>query len=87
MTAAYSRDRANTRRALLAKIKVRRGCAVCGYDESPNALDFNHYKGEKVANLTKMTTYSWHRIAEEIAKCVVLCANCHRRWTHEGWAG
>src|SRR5262249_2796711 len=29
------------------------------------------------------TRLSWERIAEEIAKCDVVCANCHRIRTHE----
>lgn len=82
-----ARKRTSARRALLARIKVRAGCAVCGYDDAACALDFNHFKGEKVADLTKMVTYRMDRIVQEIAKCVVLCANCHRRWTQNEWAG
>lgn len=74
-------QRVKARRDFIGLAKTRAGCAICGFDEHPAALDFNHFKGEKVADLTKMSTYSWERIFEEIKKCVVLCSNHHRIWT------
>lgn len=63
----------------LAEYKLAHGCQVCGYHESAVALDFHHIGG-KDFQLGRMThSYSWERIMEEVAKCVVLCANCHRR--------
>lgn len=61
-------------------IKVERGCADCGYKEHPAALDFDHRPGTvKLFNVGNFTTHgSWRRVEEEIAKCDVRCANCHR---------
>lgn len=47
-------------------------------------LDFDHVRGTKVEAVTAM---AWNnataeRIEAEIAKCEVVCANCHRRRTH-----
>lgn len=55
-------------------------CAYCGYNEHPAALDFHHVirhpDNEKVYKLA--ANNSWKRLREEIKKCIVLCANCHR---------
>lgn len=77
-----ARSRAIKSRRILDEAKLRRGCAVCSYNEHAVALDFNHYKGAKRADITKMVTYSWASIIEELRKCVVLCSNCHRVVTH-----
>lgn len=48
-------------------------------------MDFDHVRGEKVFTLgqvRQIRTYSLVRIQEEIAKCDVVCANCHRERTH-----
>lgn len=59
------------------------GCAKCK-DKRLYLLDFHHLdpsiKDDKMARLT--TKYSMNRLANEIAKCVVLCANCHREYHH-----
>jgi hypothetical protein len=67
------------RRAEWSKEKVRRGCNECGYDEHPSALDW-HHQGEKDMSVATLIGhgYSNERISEEVEKCVVLCANCHR---------
>lgn len=43
-------------------------------------MDFDHVRGEKFANVSKMvnTCEKLSRIEDEIAKCDLVCSNCHR---------
>lgn len=60
--------------------KLNSGCIVCGYNKNPVALDFDHRVqseksfdiGSRLANIREET------LMNEISKCDVLCANCHR---------
>ena len=64
--------------------KVSAGCAVCG-ENYPFALDFHHLDpSEKEAGLSTIQARGWRieRVQEEIDKCIVLCANCHRKLHH-----
>jgi len=45
-------------------------------------MDFHHVFGEKTMAIGGGESTSASRIRDEIAKCVVLCANCHRIRTH-----
>ena len=47
-------------------------------------LQFDHVRGKKLAMVTVMAHNgsTWPRIAREIAKCEVRCANCHIRRHH-----
>lgn len=67
-------------------IKIHRGCARCGYNEHGVALQFDHidgsHKKESVSNLIR-SDYAWETIKKEIAKCQVLCSNCHAVVTQE----
>lgn len=56
------------------------GCVDCGYREHVAALDFDHLPGtEKKFGIAKgVYDFGWATIAAEIAKCEVVCANCHR---------
>jgi len=59
-------------------------CTVCG-ENDPIVLDFDHLDREtKFKEVSRMLSghYSWKKIFEEINKCRVLCANCHRRHTY-----
>lgn len=60
-------------------------CAVCG-ETSPECLDLHHVdpsqKDDEIAKVIS-STGSWKRIEDEMAKCVVVCANCHRK-IHSG---
>ena len=67
-----------SRRDLINKIKTDRGCAKCGYNTHPAALDFNHVHGEKSFGVGQDPKVAMHKLLEEIAKCEILCANCHR---------
>lgn len=46
-------------------------------------MDFDHIDGDKVDNVGHMRyTAGGNKILEEIAKCEVVCANCHRQRTY-----
>lgn len=81
--AATTRSFQVKRREMIDRIKVETGCVECGYNAHPAALDFNHVRGTKLFNISQDTKKSWELIVDEIAKCNVLCANCHRIHTHE----
>lgn len=57
------------------------GCTQCS-EKEPAVLDFHHL-GDKDVNVSTMLAMSRIRILAEIAKCIVLCANCHRK-VHAG---
>lgn len=81
--AMRNRARAGRRYLWVDAYKTEHGCARCGYCEDPRALDFDHTDPEtKVAGIARMLPYApWSRIVAEIAKCTILCANCHRTKT------
>lgn len=56
-------------------------CASCGYDRCMDAFDFHHVnpKSKEFAiNEGFCRHFAWERIKNELDKCVLLCANCHR---------
>lgn len=60
--------------------KSELSCETCGFSH-PAALDFHHTDSkEKETEISKMVTesYSKENILNEIAKCRILCSNCHR---------
>src|SRR5262245_31410711 len=61
-------------------------CADCGQTYPPYVMDFDHRPGEikafALANAAGQTRISAERLRAEIAKCDVVCANCHRIRTH-----
>ena len=59
-------------------------CVVCG-EADIVVLDFDHVRGKKLFCIGAGINdgYGWERIASEIKKCEVRCANCHRRKTAE----
>jgi hypothetical protein len=70
-------------RRQLAEIKETSGCFDCGIKD-PIVLDFDHVRDKKY-NVSQMIRdgFSWKAIKNEIAKCEVVCANCHRVRTHK----
>lgn len=72
-------------RALVDAIKVERGCVDCGYNSHPRALDFDHLGDDKTDGVSRLVSLlrPIDEILAEIAKCEVVCANCHRIRTHE----
>ena len=58
-------------------------CYDCGYDRCVAALEFHHLDpSEKEMNWQKLRLVSESRLYQELDKCVLLCANCHRERHH-----
>lgn len=79
---AVKAERRADRKQLIIEAKSA-GCSFCSEAETV-CLDFHHVDDtQKDYGVSAMLTFSRERILEEIAKCVVLCANCHRK-VHAG---
>ena len=69
------------------------GCVDCGCVGPPESLEFDHVRGVKVAEVSWLAmkckgSAGLLRVMEEIEKCEVRCAPCHRkRHDDEGGAG
>jgi len=72
------------RNAKLAALKAK-PCMDCGVRYPPYVMDFDHRNpDEKLFSLNSMAmTRSAEKLAAEIAKCDLVCANCHRERTHQ----
>lgn len=82
---AIERDRKRERIERIDAIKASTPCADCGGRFHPVAMDFDHVAGDKTLGISEMVRgrYSWQRIEVEIAKCEIVCSNCHRVRTYE----
>ena len=72
-------------RGLLKKIAIvnTKGgkCEHCGYNKNLAALEFHHMDPsvkEFQVDLRVFSNLSNERLEEEVSKCLLLCANCHR---------
>lgn len=65
------------RRRTKAKAVAEKGgaCERCGYAKSMRALIFHHV-GQKSFAISN-SPQSWDKIKAELAKCQLLCLNCH----------
>jgi hypothetical protein len=84
---ARDRKNADEKRRILGEYKVKVGCVDCGYNAHPWALEFDHLPGAvKTRTVASMMYSSWDAIWAEVAKCEVVCANCHaiRTFTRKG---
>lgn len=58
-------------------------CSACGGTFPPCAMDLHHTDPEgKDTPRGGLLTLGTQRLRDEIAKCVLLCANCHRIHHH-----
>jgi len=65
-------------RELINERKKKHVCSMCGINDY-RVLDFHHI-GDKDFGIAEAGYYNYGlaRIEKEIAKCVIICANCHR---------
>lgn len=71
-------------RQVIHEYKLEHPCVDCG-EPDPIVLDFDHLpNSDKEFNISDAIIhgYSMNRVFNEVAKCVVRCANCHRRITY-----
>ena len=67
----------------LRDLKTKTPCVDCGINYPYYVMDFDHVRGQKHANVMELvSTLSKKRIDQEIAKCEIVCSNCHRIRTH-----
>ncbi len=60
-------------------------CEQCG-EIDPVVLEFHHLHGkDKASSQLASEGASIEKLIKEIAKCQVLCCNCHRRVTSKEW--
>ena len=80
---AEKRSRAR-RMALLNAIK-NVPCLDCKESFPPYCMDFDHRDPDsKVNNVARLiaNNYKMDDVLAEIAKCDIVCSNCHRKRTH-----
>ena len=55
-------------------------CVDCG-EADPIVLEFDHLRDKKFSISRIWRDHKWQSVVDEMAKCEVVCANCHRRRT------
>jgi protein-arginine kinase activator protein McsA len=77
-----NKERVKETRRKIYEYYLTHPCIDCGEDD-PIVLEFDHVRGTKRENVSKLICdgLSWNVVENEIKKCEVRCANCHRRKT------
>ena len=78
------RDMRKRWRTALQSIKSTEGCLLCG-ETDPPALDFHHLDMRTKELNISQGVISPDKLEKELEKCVVLCANCHRKVHYYGY--
>jgi len=55
-------------------------CCICGYNKCVDALDFHHIEKKNGSETISSKIYrlSFSKVIDELKKCILVCANCHR---------
>lgn len=82
LLARHEKRRYESGRALIEELKRGKICERCGYDDY-RALQFHHKNPEeKKFSISDWVTWNKsirvQQLDEEIAKCELICANCHQ---------
>lgn len=78
-------DRKEQIREWFRSFKMNLACSNCN-ESHISCLDFHHVDGsKKEKGVSEAVLHGWSilRIEEEISKCIILCANCHRKHHYE----
>lgn len=74
-------------RALVNTIKEENPCVDCGNSYPFYIMDFHHRDPSTKSFTIGDTPRGKNLVLDEIAKCDVLCANCHRERDHREASG
>lgn len=74
---ASERGRARRNREFIASLKDK-PCSDCEQSFPPECMDFDHVSGSKKYVISQMAYWGRKTILREIAKCELVCSNCHR---------
>ena len=78
------RKRAKERKLILVNM-LGGSCQSCGYCKNYSVLSFHHVdpKSKKFGiDSRHCSNRSWEALLEEVAKCILLCLNCHTELHH-----
>jgi len=55
-------------------------CTDCKISYHPFVMDWDHVRGTKVNDINYLvrSAVSWQKLEAELAKCELVCSNCHR---------
>ena len=76
LSAKLGREYTKRNQVLRASFKAR-PCADCNIQYPFYVMQFDHVKGQKAFTISQRSQASKKILIEEIAKCEVVCANCH----------
>lgn len=65
-------------REFLRALKESHPCTDCHLFYPAVVMEYDHVRGLKSYDVSKMSLVSLGRVAQEIDKCDLVCANCHR---------
>lgn len=74
---AFQRKWKRNRKEGLQKLKSG-PCTDCNQTFPPVAMEWDHISNNKFLAVSKMSQYSLERSRKEIAKCELVCSNCHK---------
>jgi hypothetical protein len=77
-----------SRAAWLLSLKTDRPCTDCGVIYPPQVMQWDHLPGaEKRGDISVVGWRSREEVLAEIAKCELVCTNCHtiRTFERNGW--
>lgn len=79
----YNKKARAKAQAFVNSLKEGKPCVDCGGFFPPVAMDFDHVNGDKLKAVALMAvqSYSEKKIIAEVAKCELVCSNCHRART------
>ena len=79
----FMKNKYQEKRQEVQQLKSEHCCAKCGYNKCPEALEFHHVDpAQKETTVARLLAngYGLKKALEEIKKCIILCANCHREF-------
>lgn len=71
----------NALRQWVYELKEKTPCADCDKRYPFYVMDFDHLEDKQVLVSKIINSGSWLKTQTEIAKCEIVCSNCHRKRT------